>query len=146
MFALGGAGVGLLGQAVGDLLAAQLSSSTDYVGAAIGGAAGGVALLYTGPIGAGAVGGATTSLTKQALKKLTCKKCSFDVTSLVVDTGIGAATGFIPGVRIPGISAGRGNYSAIYKQITTKLVNGTIARVSARTAGGTGAGLAFSQR
>jgi type VI secretion system secreted protein VgrG len=134
IFAGGGALVGLAGQGVGDLISGNLSGWEDYAGAAIGGAAGGEALLYTGPVGAGAVGGAVTNLTKQGLKNLTGKQCGFDGKSFLFDTGIGGATGFIPGVRVPGITSGRNSYNAIYKQIVTKFENGAISNVSASTA------------
>lgn len=127
--------VGIVGQGIGDLISGQLSGWEDYVGAAIGGAAGGEALLYTGPVGAGAIGGAVTNLSKQGLKSLTGKQCSFDGLSLATDTGIGALTGFIPGIKIQGITSGRGSYNAIFRQMGTKFQNGTISNVSAQTAG-----------
>jgi RHS repeat-associated protein len=65
VFSLGGALVGLGGQLAADVISGQWSGWEDYVGAGLGGAAGGEALLYTGPIGAGAVGGAVSNLTKQ---------------------------------------------------------------------------------
>lgn len=71
IFTLGGAAVGLGGQVAGDLFSSwragswQFSGWEDYAGSAIGGAAGGEALLYTGPVGAGLVGGAIGNLSKQ---------------------------------------------------------------------------------
>lgn len=50
------------------------------------------------------------------------------------DTAIGAATGFIPGINVQGITAGRGSYNSIFKQMTTKASNGTIASMKPRTA------------
>jgi RHS repeat-associated protein len=134
IFAGGGALVGIAGQGIGDLISGNLSGWEDYTGAAIGGAAGGEALLYTGPVGAGAIGGAVTNLTKQGLKNLSGKQCGFDGKSFVFDTGVGAATGFIPGARVPGVTSGRNSYNAIYKQMVTKFENGTISDVSAGTA------------
>ena len=134
VFSLGGAVFGLAGQGVSDLLTGQVSSWQDYAGSAIGGAAGGEALLYTGPIGAGAIGGLATNLAKQGLKNLTGVQCGFDPYSAIGDTAIGAATGFIPGAKIPGISAGRNSYNAIYKQIVTKAGNGTISSITGSTA------------
>jgi RHS repeat-associated protein len=135
IFAGGGALGGLLGQGVSDLFSGELSGWEDYVGSAIGGAATGEALLYTGPIAAGAIGGAATNLSKQGLKNLTGKQCGFDGKSLLFDTGIGGATGLIPGVRAAGVTTGRNSYNAIYKQMSTKFANGTISNVSAKTAG-----------
>ncbi|WP_156966165.1 hypothetical protein [Paraburkholderia bannensis] len=111
-----------------------MSGWEDYAGSAVGGAAGGEALLYTGPIGAGTVGGLTTNLTKQGLKRLTGKQCHFNFTSTVVDTGIGAVTGFIPGSKIPGLTSGRGNFNSIFKQMVTKAQNGTASSITGATA------------
>lgn len=134
VFSVGGAIVGLAGQGISDLISGELSGWEDYTGSAIGGAAGGEALLYTGPIGAGAVAGAATNLSKQGLKYLSGKQCGFEWSSLVGDTAIGAATGFIPGIKVQGITAGRGSYNSIFKQMTTKASNGTISAMTSQTA------------
>jgi len=39
-----------------------------------------------------------------------------------------------PGVRIPGITAGRGSFNQIYKQIVTKAQSGTISSITPQTA------------
>lgn len=52
----------------------------------------------------------------------------------VFDTAFGAVTGGIPGLKIPGITAGKGNFNAIYKQMVTKFKQGQIANVGAKTA------------
>src|SRR6185369_6315793 len=103
-FTVGGAIVGVAGQGVGDLLSGHLSGWEDYVGSAVGGAVGGEALLYTGPVGAGLAGGAAGNLAKQGLKNLTGKQCGFDPWSLAADSAVGAATGLIPGARVPGVT------------------------------------------
>lgn len=54
--------------------------------------------------------------------------------ALAGDTVIGAATGFIPGVKIQGITAGCGSYNSIFKQMTTKTSNGAISLMKAQTA------------
>ncbi|MBP7989021.1 RHS repeat-associated core domain-containing protein [Candidatus Neomicrothrix sp.] len=134
IFAAGGAVVGMAGQAVSDLISGKVSGWEHYAGAAIGGAAGGEALLYTGPIGAGAVGGAATNLAKQGLLNLTGKQDGFDPVSLAADTAVGAATGLIPGAKVQGVTAGRGSFNQVYKQIVTKAENGTISNVTTKTA------------
>jgi type VI secretion system secreted protein VgrG len=133
-FAIGGALVGVAGQGLSDLVSGELSGWEDYVGSAAGGALGGWALLYTGPVGSGAIGGAATNAIKQGLKIASGKQDTFCIGDLLFDTTVGAATGFIPGVRIPGITAGRGSYNSVFKQMTTKLQNGTIRRVTPCTA------------
>ncbi|MCF6244406.1 MAG: RHS repeat-associated core domain-containing protein [Sulfurovum sp.] len=134
IFAGGGAVIGVIGQGVSDLWSWELSGWEDYAGSAVGGAAFGEALLYTGPIGAGAAGSFATNITKQVLKNETGKQCGYDITSLAVDTALGGATGVIPGMKIPGITAGKGSMNAIYNQMTTKLKNGQISTVTAKTA------------
>jgi RHS repeat-associated protein len=137
IFSVGGGLAGLGGQALGDFFSGHLSGWEDYTGSFFGGAAGGEALLYTGPVGAGLVGGATTNIIKQGLKNLTGKQCGFGLKSLLADSAIGAATGFIPGLRMQGITAGRGSFNQIYRQIVTKATNGngTISRITLQTAG-----------
>ncbi len=134
VFTGGGAVVGLLGQGLSDVLAGRVSGWEDYTGAAIGGAAGGEALLYTGPVGAGAIGGAVTNLAKQGLKTLSGKSCDFNYGSLLQDTVVGGALGFIPGIKIPGVTAGQGSFNSIYKQIVTKATSGQISSVTPLTA------------
>lgn len=132
VFGVGGALVGVGGRFVGDLLTGQFSSWEDYVGAATGGAIGGVVLLYTAnPFLAGAAGGLAGNLTAQGLKLLTGKQCEFDVGSAVVDTGVGALTGFIPGrPRIAGINKtvgkNRNTDLKLFRETITKATNGTI--------------------
>ena len=135
IFAGGGALGGLAGQGISDLFAGELSGWEDYVGSAIGGAATGEAMLYTGPIAAGAIGGAVGNLSRQGLKNLTGAQCGFDGKEFLFETGLGGATSLMPGLRVSGVTAGRNSYNAIYKQMSTKFANGTISSVSAKTVG-----------
>ncbi|MCS7091722.1 MAG: RHS repeat-associated core domain-containing protein, partial [Limisphaera sp.] len=136
IFAGVGGLIGMGGRLVGDLITGNRSTWEDYVGAFVGGAAGGETLLYTAnPFLAGAAGGAAAKLTSQGLKLATGKQTSFNATSLAVDTGLGAATGFIPGrPKIAGVNAGRGSDLQIFRQIVTKAENGTINNISTETA------------
>jgi type VI secretion system secreted protein VgrG len=61
-------------------------------------------------------------------------QCEFSMQNLAIDTAIGAATGFLPPLKVGGLNAGRGSPNAIFKQMTTKLKNGTISHVSLSTA------------
>jgi RHS repeat-associated protein len=134
VFSAGGALVGVIGQGVSDLMGGQLSGWQDYTGAGIGGAASAETLLYTGPIAAGLVGGAVTNGAKQWLKHQTNQQCGYNVTSFVADTTVGGLAGVIPGVGILGVTSGRGNWNAIFRQMSTKFSNGTISNVSLETA------------
>jgi RHS repeat-associated protein len=132
-FLLGGAVIGLFGQGLSDVMAGKLSTWQDYAGAAVGGAIGGWSLLYTGPVAAGAIGGATTNLVKQDLKLMTGLQNDLNISSLIADGTIGAITGTIPGVKVPNITSGQGSFNSIFNQITTKFENGTISSVSLPT-------------
>jgi len=133
-FALGGAVVGLAGQAVGDVISGKMSGWEDYVGSTVGGAAGGWALLYTGPVGAGGASGAVGNATKQFLKNASGKQAGYDLSSFASDTGISAITGLIPGSKIARITSGRGSFNQIYKQIVAKAQNATISSIKFKTA------------
>ena len=130
-----GAILGTVGQVIADVATGEWSSWQTYAGSAVGGAVGGWSGLYTfNPYAMGAVAGATSNFTTQGLNWATGVQDSFDVGSLATDTTVGAMTGFIPGTRQIVTSAGRGSYSAITKQMTTKAMNGTAKNISASTA------------
>ena len=137
LFAGGGALVGLVGQAIGDLISGKPSRWKKYTAAAVGGAVGGESLLYTGnPLIAGGAGGLTTNLITQGIEAASGKRRCLSWGSSLADAAIGTVTGLVPGPGrlLPGITAGRGSYSAVTKQITTKLRNGQIGNVSMKTA------------
>ncbi len=129
IFSVGGAVVAVTAKYIVDTLHGHTGTMQEYIATAIGGAVTGEALLYTGPVVAGALGGATTNLITQWQKHQ-----KFDVWNFAWDTGIGALTGLIPGVKIPGITLGRNSYNAIFKQMVTKFLKGYISRVSVKTA------------
>ena len=52
----------------------------------------------------------------------------------LLSTGIGAATGLISGMEEEGLTAGRNNMNAIYRQIVTKFKKGAISHASLSTA------------
>jgi RHS repeat-associated protein len=135
IFAGGGALVGLAAQGFSDLVHGQVSGGQAYTAAAIGGIVAGETLLYSGnPILAGAAGSATTNLTNQAIDNIQGEKSGVDLKSLTIDTTIGAATGLVPGVKIPGVTSGKGNMAGLFRQMTTKLSLGQIGRVAPMTA------------
>jgi type VI secretion system secreted protein VgrG len=85
------------------------------------------------------VGGAVSNLTTQGLNNLSGNQSGLDAKSLVRDSAVGAATGLVPGLKIPGLSAGRGSYTQVSKQIVTKLKDCTISSVRPQTAAKMGA-------
>lgn len=127
---IGGAIVGVLVTAGGDLIRGEISSGGTYAGAAAGGAVAGAILTTTGnPVLAGAAGGATSSALQQKID--TGQVNGADVATGAVVGGV--VGGVVPGARIPGITAGRNSFAAVAKTAQTKLANGTISRVSAKT-------------
>jgi RHS repeat-associated protein len=135
VFAGGGALIGVAGQGIADLITWNFSGWESYTGAAVGGALAGETLLYTAnPVLAGAVAGGASNVTRQRLRMFSGKQCKFDIESLLWDTGVGAALGFIPGPKVPGITSGKGNFNFIFKQMTTKLGSGQIANLRFQTA------------
>jgi hypothetical protein len=134
-FGGGGAALGVAGRFMGDVLTGNLSSPQEYLGAAVGGLVGGEALLYTAnPFIAGAAGGLFGNLATQFAKNYSGIQCGINLGSAMFDTGVGALTGFIPGEKALGISAGRGSDLQVFRQIFTKAQNGTIGSISASTA------------
>jgi hypothetical protein len=144
IFTVGGGLVGVGGQVVSNLIVGKglfpANSGRDYTAAFIGGAVGGEALLYSpvagpaGPYLAGAAGGLANNVTKQVWNAVSQPDSSWDLTSTAFDTGVGALTGLVGGVEVPGLSAGRNSFNAIFEQMTTKFQNGTISNVTTQTA------------
>jgi RHS repeat-associated protein len=134
--ALVGAGIGgVVGLAVQggtDLIAGRLSSAETYAGAftggatfgAILGATDGLSLLYT--VGAGGVSGAVQSATTQGLSIADGSQKNFSYRDFGNNVILSAATAPIPGLRIAGVTADRGSFLAVQKQIYTKLSNQTL--------------------
>ena len=133
VFFFGGGLLGTAGLLIVDTFTGSMSDWEDYVGAFVGGAVAGEVLLYTGPVAAGLAGGAAGNLTSQGIKHFTQdKKC--DPVEFAVTTVIGGATGFIPGMKVPGVTMGRGSFNAIYKQIVTKAEAKSIQNITGKTA------------
>jgi RHS repeat-associated protein len=122
VFAGGGALVGLVTQGVADAFRGELSDWETYAGAAVGGAAYGETLLYTAnQWAAGAVGGAVTNGTTQALQMTFGEREEFDYVSFAADTAVGTLTGFIPGNK-----TASGTY---FKGIVTRGWDGNIGAI-----------------
>ena len=135
---IGGAAVGLLVTAGYDLVRGDVSSFGTYVGAAAGGAAAGLTLTTTfnptaagaaAAVVSGAVGGAVGSVVQQSIDTGTVEGGQ-----VAASAAVGAAIGAVaPGVKVPGITAGRNSFGAVAKSAQTKLSNGTISTVSGST-------------
>lgn len=123
------------------------SSWQEYTGAAAGGFVQGTVFVIAGPTAAGAAGAATETLITNGLNMATgvegyTAEDDYSFGDLLFDTGKSAAGGAIAGftfgqaakyIKIPGLTSGKGNYAAIWKQVMTKARNGTIANVTWKT-------------
>ena len=130
-----GALIGVAGQGIVDLVKGKFSGLGAYGVAAVAGAAGGEATLYTGPVGGGLVAGFTQNLFKQGDKILSGQQQNYNFLDAGKDTAIGGVVGAVPVPGIRGINAGQGSLQAVERQIVTKLENGTIQSFTATTAG-----------
>ena len=126
--AIVGAAVGLVSTFVGDVVDIALgnqeglSSLGTYVGNTIGGAVGGVVTTVAGPVAGGAASGAVSNATQQGIDLLTGadEDGQFSVGELLIDTGVGAAFGYADiDIKVKGITAGRGSWSAVYERALT---------------------------
>lgn len=92
-----------------------------------------------GPVSTAAINGSVSSLVGMGLENITgASNYSFGeilTTSVFAGAFSGLTAGIADKVKIPGITSGRGSFSAIQKQINTKLVKNQISRISAKTFG-----------
>ncbi len=124
----------------------EFSSAASYAGAISGGATTGAVLGTTfNPYLAGAAGGAVGNATTQAIDLATGKRESFSGGELAFGMTVGAATGFIPGPKVSPFNSGRNSFNAIAKSTQTKLANGTIQNVSAKTSAKIAVGQSFEK-
>lgn len=150
-----GAVVNVATKAAGDVVTSiknrklTVSSWQSYVGTAAGGFTSGTVLMTTGNMAvAGAAGSAVESFTTGGLSMLTQaegyrQEDGYSWKNLVADTAKssfeGAVTGFVFGdakyLKIQGITAGRGSYQAVWKQVVTKYNRGLIKNISLKTMG-----------
>jgi len=134
--ALVGAGIGgVVGvgiQAATDLATWNLSSRESYAGAFTGGATfGGLVGATDGlslipVIFAGGVSGAVQSGTTQGLSLYDGRQKSFSYSDLGTNVLLSGGTAWIPGLKLAGVTAERGSFLAVQKQIYSKLANDTI--------------------
>ncbi len=133
IFAGTGALLGLGGQALGDLFSGHVSSWQSYAAAAIGGAAGGEATLYLGPVAGGAIGAGVGNALDQGFNK---GFSNIDPIEVGLNSALGGALGkFLPEPEIDGITAGRGSWEAVENRILSGIKNGTYDGFSPQTGG-----------
>ena len=143
-----GAGVGAASYAAGQLINGVFTGDFEwswggFLGSIIGEALGGMAaysfnLLELSMVGIFVAGFSTTAIT-MAGENIT-NDAQYTSRDIVVESSVDGLTsiisfGIMKNIRLAPINSGRGSYSAISKQMYTKIKNGTITRVSARTLG-----------
>ncbi len=157
--ALIGAGIGMASYTAGQLIDYAITgdfkwSWGGFFGSTIGGAVGGM-LAYLLPyigIGSAAVGaffsGAATTAGTMIGQNITDNAgySAMDILFSSAITGVFSAVsvGVMSKIRIPGLNAGRGSYSAVSSQMYTKFRNRTISRITMRTFGKMFAAEAYS--
>jgi RHS repeat-associated protein len=131
--------VGVASLFVSDVRNHQTSSVSDYIAAGLGGAVNGAAFasgegwLYG--VGGAGLGGAVQSTVSQGANYVKGASDSFSVGQVIANGAAQAPFGFIPGLRVPGITAGRNSFEAIGKNVFTRYDNGYINSFSMTTAG-----------
>ena len=136
-----GAVAGVVGQVVSDAVTSMLngeitfSNWQTYIGAALGGAAGGIVLATTGNMtAANTIAGAVTTGIGQSLEKLTIsnydKSWAEIGANVIVDGALSYELGKIS--RFDGVTAGKNSWSSVYKSGLTKLRNGTATKMSTK--------------
>ena len=134
-----GAVAGVVGQVISDAVTSAMngqitiSNWQTYTGAALGGAAGGVVLAATGSMSAAnAVSGAVTTGAGQTLEKLTIKDYDKSWAEIGANTAVDGVVSYglgkLPGIK--NITAGRNNWSAVYRSGLTKLRHGVATHMS----------------
>lgn len=125
------------------------SSWQTYVGAAAGGFVQGTVLVASGGNAAlaGAAGAATETALTGGLNMLTGvegyrKEDGYTIGKLLLDTGVSTAEGAAAGaifnwsakyVKIPGITAGKGSFVSVFKQVMTKAERDIIFNITGKT-------------
>jgi RHS repeat-associated protein len=135
--------VGLGIQGATDLVTWNLSSPQTYAGAMAGGATfGGIVGATDGLsliplLAAGGASGAVQSGTTQGLNMLNGSQTGFNYSDFGNSIGLSALTAPIPGLKIAGVTAGRGSFQAVERQVYTKFSKGALApqNVSLQTYG-----------
>jgi RHS repeat-associated protein len=154
--AIAGAALGVGSQAVGDYLAGNSFNWQSYVGAAAGGAvqgafigsgAGVATLLFSG-----ALSGATQGGIREGLQWATGDQGGFQASAVGADTLVGGFSNVVGGKlvsaigipKIAGLTKGRNSYDAIFQSLLTKLQNGSIKNISAKSQGKIGVSYGFN--
>ena len=140
-----GAVANVAGQIINDVTMSVLtgelyySNWQTYAGAFAGGAVGGALLALTGnaatsDFASGFVSSATSMLLENATNESQYEAGEI-ITSSIQSGATSLFLGKIPSVKMEGVTAGKGNYSATFKGSMTRMKKGVTHRMSAQTVG-----------
>jgi RHS repeat-associated protein len=132
-FIVGGALVGAASQGLADAINGEFSGWGAYGRAAAGGALGGIATLYLGPVAGGAAGAALTNVLNQNDAINSGTQCGFSWSSLALDSAVGGVTGKLFGATSMSGGVRNGSAGHVFKTTQTALRNGTINRIRPAT-------------
>jgi RHS repeat-associated protein len=142
-FIVGGiVGVGLLEMrggthSLGERTGAFMSGGVVGVGVIYAPVTGGASVVAAGAV-IGGTAAAVNNLTQQTIDVTTGEQKAFDdrqaITDVAVGTLAGGALAAVPGVKVPGLSSGRGNASAVARAARTRIANGNAQTMSTATA------------
>jgi RHS repeat-associated protein len=129
--------MGVGSQLYSDLSTGQTSGVSTYVAAGLGGAANGAVIAsggyWYGPVG-GFVGGGVQSSISQFGSIMNGSRDTFSFSDVGGNGLAQAPYGFIPGLRVKGVTVGRNSFEAVTKSVLTSYDNGYINRIGIPTA------------
>jgi RHS repeat-associated protein len=144
--AIGAAAGALIGVAIEvgkDTFTGDKITLGKLAGSAVGGAIDGEAVVNApetlgGSLALGATSGFASNGVQQLVDNATGEQKGFSGADLAASTVTGAATAgaarMVPGLKVDGVSAGRGNMKAVAQGVRTKIANGTASGMSLKTA------------
>lgn len=106
----------------------QFSNWQAYVGAAAGGALGGITTLYLGPVAGGIIGTGYSTLLEQTLENITGetpRSTEEIVVNAFFDAGIGGIVAAVAPFDVPGITSGPGNMQENFTSALYSVGNGS---------------------
>ena len=146
--ALIGAAVGAGSYAAGQIVDYAITGDFEwswgaFAGSFIGGAIGGAAVFAMGPLGTSAFGAFVSGFTMELgsmIGENIVDNADYSFADILINSAITGGfsiltAGVMDGFKLSKINTGKGSWAAISKQITTKLYNGSVKKVAAKTLG-----------
>lgn len=132
-FFVGGALVGAGTQLFSDLIAGEWGGWAALGRATLGGAIGGIATLYFGPVAGGAAGALLTDAMNQDAALKSGTQCRWDFERLALNTAVGGITGRVFSAASVGNGTARGGAGHVFKTTLGRLRNRGIRSIKPST-------------